>query len=384
MPALLLTLLLSVTVPATVLAHPPMQELVQRTLGLIYNMAFDEALQAAQHITDTVPTHPAGPFLRASTYWQRRLVVYESQQRASLLTQFLAATEQARARAAQLPPAQATEADFYLGAVYGMQARMYFVEQYYLRALLTARQGSVHLQACVARDPAWYDAYAGLGTYHYVLSRVPDFWRPLVQRLIGLPGDREQGLQALEQARTAGQLSAPEATSLLAKIYALPEEQQYDRAAHLLEHLVQRYPQNTDYRYRLALVCIQLRRWERARALLQALLTDVEQARPYTPREWIPFLQYRLAELALMQRQPHAAAVFLHTLRTQTLSPALRAWVELRLGNMHDLLGEGQAAQAWYQGVQGEAEAEAQAQQYRHMPFNGLTIALKPPEQVVI
>src|SRR5262249_13433551 len=164
---------------------------------------------------------------------------------------------------------QAAEAAFYLGAVYGMQARMLFVEQQYVKALLAAKQGVTYLQQCVARAPDWYDAYAGLGTYQYVLSRVPGVWRGIVQRLIGIAGDRDQGLQALEQAHKAGRLAVSEAGSLLAKIYVLPGEEQYDKAHVLLEDLVQRYPHNSDYRYRLALVCAQLGLWERARQIMQ-------------------------------------------------------------------------------------------------------------------
>ena len=50
---------------------------------------------------------------------------------------------------------------------------MHFVEQQYIRALLAAKQGSTYLQQCVAHAPDWYDAYAGLGTYQYVLSSRP-------------------------------------------------------------------------------------------------------------------------------------------------------------------------------------------------------------------
>jgi hypothetical protein len=58
--------------------------------------------------------------------------------------------------------------------------------------------------------------------------------------------------------------------------------------------------------------------------------------------------------------------------------------VELRLGNMHDLQGERQAAQAWYQGVQGDGQAEARAQAYMTMPFVPVQIDLKPLEEAVI
>ena len=281
---LLLAILLGLVPQHGVVTHTAMLEPAQRTLDLIYNMEFDEALRAAQRLIDLAPAHPAGYFYRAATYWQWRLITHDPPQRAMLLTQFQESTQRARDLAEHLPDAQAAEAAFYLGAVYGMQARMHFVEQQYIRALLAAKQGSTYLQQCVAHAPNWYDAYAGLGTYQYVLSRVPGVWRGIVQQLIGIAGDRDKGLQALEQARTAGRLSVPEAGSLLAKIYVLPGEEQYDKAYVLLESLVQRYPHNSDYRYRLALVCAQLGLWERARQVSQKLIADITQGKPYAPR----------------------------------------------------------------------------------------------------
>ena len=384
MLALLLTTLLGLVPQHRVVLHAAMLEQEQRTLDLIYNMEFDEALRAAQHLIDLAPAHPAGYFYRAATYWQRRLIAYDPHQRATLLSHFQESTQRARTIAENLPEAQAAEAAFYLGAVYGMQARMHFVEQQYIRALLAAKQGSAYLQQCVARAPDWYDAYAGLGTYQYVLSRVPGVWRSIVQQLIGIPGDRDKGLQALEQARTAGRLSVPEAGSLLAKIYVLPGEQQYDKAYGILIDLVQRYPHNSDYRYRLALVCAHLGRWECARQISQQLIDDIAQGKSYVPQQWRPLLQYRLAETYVFQRQPQVAAEILRVLRTQELSPALRAWAELRLGNVHDLQGERQAAQAWYQGVHGDEQAEARAHAYMARPFMPAQIDLKPLEQAVI
>jgi tetratricopeptide (TPR) repeat protein len=381
---LFLAVLLGFVPQNRVVTHTALLEPAQRIIDLIYNMEFDEALRAAQSLIDFAPAHPAGYFYRAATYWQWRLVAQEPRQRAMLLAQFQASTQRARELAEHLPAGQATEAAFYLGAVYGMQARMHFVEQQYIRALLAAKQGSTYLQQCVARAPDWYDAYAGLGTYQYVLSRVPGVWRSIVQRLIGIAGDRDKGLQALEQARKAGHLSVPEAGSLLAKIYMLPGEEQYDKAYVLLEDLVQRYPHNSDYRYRLALVCAQLGLWERARQVMQQLIADSAHGKPYAPREWLPLLHYRLAEIYVLQRQPQAAAALLRALRTQELSPELRAWVELRLGNVHDLQGERQAAQAWYQGVQGDEQAEARAHAYMATPFVPAPIDLKPLEQMVI
>jgi tetratricopeptide (TPR) repeat protein len=368
-----------------VVTHTALLEPAQHTLDLIYNMQFDEALHAAQGLIDLAPAHPAGYFCRAAVYWQWRLIALDPQQRARLLTQFQEATQRTRAVAERLPAAQATEAAFYLGAVYGMQARMHFVERQYIRALLAAKQGSHYLQQCVTRAPEWYDAYAGLGTYSYVLSQVPAFWRGIVQKLVGIAGDRDQGLHFLEQAHTHGRLSVPEAASLLAKIYTLPDERQYDKAYGLLEHLVQRYPNNVDYRYRLAIVCAYLGWWDRARQISRSLIVDITHDRPSHARQWLPLLHYRLAETYVLQRaQLQDAVGLLRALQTPDLSPPLRAWVELRLGNVHDLRGERQAAQAWYKGVQGDEVAEALAQLYMTTPFTPAQMELKPLEHAAI
>lgn len=381
MLALLLGMWLSMVPQSGVVTSTALLEPAQRTLDLIYNMQFDEALHAAQGLIDLAPAHPIGYFCRAAVYWQWRLLALEAQQRAVLLRQFHQATQRAREVAAQLPATQATEAAFYLGVVYGMQARMHVVERQYIRALLAAKQGSNYLQQCVARAPDWYDAYAGLGMYSYALSRAPGFLRGIVQQLIGIAGDREKGLQALEQARAHGHLSAPEATSLLAKIYALPDEKQYDKAYVLLEHLVQRYPNNIDYRYRLAIVCAYLGRWDRARQVHRSLVVDIARDKPYHTRQWLPLLHYRLAETYVLQgEQLQDAVELLKALQTQDLSPALRAWVELRLGNVHDWWGERQAAQAWYNGVKGDQVAEALAQAYTTIPLMSTQMDLKPLE----
>jgi hypothetical protein len=95
-------------------------------------------------------------------------------------------------------------------------------------------------------------------------------------------------------------------------------------------------------------------------------------------------LHYRLAETYVFQQEPQAAAVLLGVLRQQDLSPALRAWVELRLGNVHDLRGERQAAQAWYRGVQGDADAATLAKSYMAIPFTPAQLYVKPFEQAVI
>lgn len=380
---LLVALVLGVVAPSQAVTHADLLLPAQQTMELIYNMEFGAALQAAQGLIDQAPTHPAGYFYRAATYWQWRTLARDPQQQAALLQDFAAVSQRAIEVAERLPATQATEAAFYLGGMHGVRARMYFVQKEYGQALQAAKQGGSYLQQCVAQDPTWYDAYVGLGTYHYVLSRVPGLWRGIVQQLIGVRGDREQGLRELVLARTQGPLSGPEATSILAKIYTLPDEQRYEEAAVLLEELVQRYPKNFDYRYRLAYLATLLGRWQHGQQLIQGLITAIEQGHPYYPRQWLPTLRYRVAETSVLQGNHQTAATILTTLQQQDVDTALHTWVLLRLGNVHDLRGEHQAAQALYSQVRDDTLARQLARRYHAHPFKPGRAKLKKPEETI-
>lgn len=376
-----LTVWLSIASHSTATAATMMEQ-AQHTLELIYDMQFAEALQATQGLVEAAPQHPIGYFYRAATYWQWRLILYDETRRRAFLEHFLDASRRAVQAAEHLLATEETEASFYLGATYGMQARTYFVEHDYVKALRTAKQAAHYLQRCVQGDAPWDDAYAGLGTYHYVLARVPWVWRLLVQQIIGIKGDRAQGLRELERARTHGQLAMPEAASLLAKIYGLPDERRYQQAHDLLEPLVQRYPHNVDYRYRLALVCQSLGLWERALQLYQGLIADLHQDTHHYDRQWLPLLQYRTAETYILQGQHALAAELLEKLLLEQ-DAVLIPWVKLRLGNVYDLRHERQAARMWYNEVDGEPVAKELAAGYARTPFAAGVGTLKPPEYTI-
>jgi tetratricopeptide (TPR) repeat protein len=346
-------------------------------------MEFDAALMAAQSVIDLAPDSPTGYYYRVAAYWQWRLVARDPQQRTVLLTQLQDATRRTLEVAAQLPAERAAEAAFYLGAAYGTQARIYIVEKQYFKALGAAKKGGAALQRCVEIDPTWYDAYLGLGVYHYYLARVPGFVRGLTQWLIGLDGDRDKGVRELELARTQGTLAVPEAASILAKIYASSTEKQYDKARPLLASLTQQYPNNVDYRYRLLLVLANLGLWQQARQTSQDLLADITQGKLAYAHQWMPLLHYRTAEIDVLQGQADTALPLLQTLYSQTLDDTLRPWVFLRLGNIYDLRGDHHTACIYYRRVEGGDDSAALAAQYITAPFSLGPTALKPAEKII-
>lgn len=117
-----------------------------RTTELLYNMTFDTALASARSMVTMAPEHPAGYFYEAATYWQWRLIIRDAPQRATFLRRFSERIKTAIDVAKRWLPEHESEAAFYLGAAYGMQARMYVAEQRYLKALSSAKQGGAYLR----------------------------------------------------------------------------------------------------------------------------------------------------------------------------------------------------------------------------------------------
>jgi TolA-binding protein len=94
-------------------------------------------------------------------------------------------------------------------------------------------------------------------------------------------------------------------------------------------------------------------------------------------------LRYRLAETSVLQGNHQTAATILTALQQQDVDTALRAWVTLRLGNVHDLRGEHQAAQALYSQVQADTPARQLARRYLSHPFKPGRAKLKRPEETI-
>ena len=186
-------------------------------------------------------------------YWQWRLITHDPRQRAMLLTQFQESTQRARDLAEHLPEAQAAEAAFYLGASMACRRACILWNSSTSERCWQPSREHVFATVCSA-CPRLVRCLCWSG--HLPVCPLPRPWclARYCQQLIGIAGDRNKGLQALEQARTAGRLSVPEAGSLLAKIYVLPGEEQYDKAYVLLETWCSAI-RTIVTTYRLALVC---------------------------------------------------------------------------------------------------------------------------------
>lgn len=131
----------------------------------------------------------------------------------------------------------------YAGMGWALQARLYGLRS---EARNVARAGvrarSEFLRA-LQLDPEMADAKVGLGLYNYYVDTLSGFVRVL-RFFMGIPGgNKMEGIQQLETGMKDGVLMAVEARFYLAKNLRTYDEQ-YERAATILEPLVSRYPKN--------------------------------------------------------------------------------------------------------------------------------------------
>ena len=296
-----------------VVTHTAMLEPAQHTLDLIYNMEFDEALRAAQHLIDLAPAHPAG-YLRSCRHllavaFDRHLIHSRgpccSPNFRSLRSVPVTWPSTSRRRKLPRPP-------FILARCMGMQARMHFVEQQYIRALLAAKQGSTDLQQCVARAPNWYDAYAGLGTYQYVLSRVPGC---LARHCAATDWHRRGPRQ-----RVAGPGTGTYGRTLVCRQKLVPYWRKF-MCSQAKSSTTRRMSSSKAWCSAIRTIVTTAIGWPwsvpswgcgSAPARSARISWPISlRASHMLPQEWLPLLHYRLAETYVFQWQPQAVAALL-------------------------------------------------------------------------
>lgn len=135
------------------------------------------------------------------------------------------------------------DAWFFLGAAYGVRVQYRVLRTERLSAARDGKRIKDALEKALALDPNLYDAYFGIGLYHYYADLAPAALR-LVRWMLFLPGgDRVKGLQEMLQARDRGDLLRGETDYQIHLVY-LWYEKKTDEALKLLDELRERYPHN--------------------------------------------------------------------------------------------------------------------------------------------
>jgi tetratricopeptide (TPR) repeat protein len=361
-----------------------MDVLVKRYIDQIYNLEIDNCLTTSDSIIYLFPRHPLGYMFKSVAYWQW-LFLYKNKNR-ELLNKFYIWNKKTIKISKEYQKLDKVQGMFFLGGAYGYRGRAKISEGKNLSAFFDARRGKNLLLKVKKLDPTLYDVDYGLGIYDYYLDEIPAFIKLFTYLIIG-EGNKERGYRELQNAMRNGYLTRIEAKLALAKMYSLETEKKYEEAVKLLLELIDQYPKYFEFKYHLMLVYQKLEQWELSISLNRELITQIETQYVLNNEIWIPDLKYKLGEsLLFSQRYIEAKEIFEELIKLQ-LSPELKPWVILRMGNIADVEGKREKALGLYRiskDFKGELTPYRASNEYRKKPFQKLKKIILKPERLVI
>ena len=222
-------------------------------LRAVYDLILDARFeQAAAQLTATCPPAPEGACKAigaVSLQWQ---ILIDPQNRSldQPLKQAAAGAVAVNAAWTGREPMRA-EAWFYLAGAYAPLVQLRVLRGERLAAARDGKKIKDALERALQLDPALYDAYFGIGLYHYYADVAPMYAKVLRWLLLLPGGDRMKGLQEIITARERGELLRGEADFQLHQLYVWYEQRPHD-ALTLLKSLDARYPANPIFLERIA------------------------------------------------------------------------------------------------------------------------------------
>lgn len=272
--ALFLLLSFSGSAAARTAASPAdlarIQTLTLEGLEYSYRMDFAAANKKFDEALAIEPLHPR-PFAGKTTllFWQCLLHNTEEDSR-----QFLTVADRAIDAGIQYIDTYGEEADALtaLGILYGQRAFVHGREKSYLKAAWDGKKSYDYFYDAVKRDPRAYDAYMGLGVYHYVTTFLPKALQ-WITSILGIAGDCDRGIREIRMTAEKGLYHKVEAQYYLAQF--LPwSSGDFASGEQIVNGLLVQYPSNTILRLTRAVWEIQRNDAASAREDLTLILRE--------------------------------------------------------------------------------------------------------------
>ena len=224
-----------------------------------------------------------------------------------------------------------------LGVSYGLRGNYHFlVRKAYTDALRDATSARKAHARVTDIDPNFTDARLTQGVYDYVLGSLSPAWR-MLGFFAGFRGDRERGIETLQQVAKLGKLNRVDAEVLLCAVYR--RERRAKDAVPLLSDLIERFPQNFLLRLELVQMYGDLGEKDKALAVIREVDRLKREKTPGYERLADEKLRYTRGNLLFWYNDLDLA---LDDLKAVTANPSavdlntgLYAW--LRTGQIYDM-----------------------------------------------
>ena len=220
------------------------------------------------------------------------------------------------------------DALYCLGGAYGNTGRAYILNGQWWKGFWKGKKGFKLLKKVVKKDPDYFDAYLGLGIYHYFTATLPKIAKVISILLGGPMGDKEKGIREFELVRDNSTLLAIEARKILLRVSRWEEDRDsfYNGSKWLAEH----YPENPHFQIPYIYGLTQNSSYENAqrqRSKVDSIIHNNPSQLPFSVRvkyyRYSGFLSYNLGEYS-RSVESYLSAIDL----SRTKWPPERIWAE--------------------------------------------------------
>jgi tetratricopeptide (TPR) repeat protein len=238
-------------------------------IDLVFNDRYREALRLFEELQQKYPTQPAPHFFKAATFqgWMSHSRLNRFQEEFEKNTQLTIQKGHELLKQKNSP-----WIFFYVGAAYGFQAFNEFSKNKWVEAYYEAKKGVKNFEQALERDPRLFDAYLGLGSWHYWRTAKSMFLRLLT---FWIPDQRELGLRQIEFAFQHGSYTPDEAGYNLIAAYF--DYGRYEKAMQILNRILEkkRTAGISDLYYKGRLL-IKFERWPEVETVFRKILERLE------------------------------------------------------------------------------------------------------------
>lgn len=261
-------LLLVIFNSSLIYSQSKITDLGSQGMELVYDMKFNEANDIFDKIIMLEPKNGYGYFLKSVCYFWMYL---KNPQDEAVGEKYKGISFKSIDVAEEMLNKNEDDVDamFYLGGAYGNLGRYYSMDKSWWKAYWDGKKGKNYLKDVVEKDPKYYDAYLGLGIYHYYADVLPKFVK-FFSFILGIEGDKEQGFKELQLAISKSKNTRTEAMFFLGAIYT-DIEKDFEKALPIFKELFGKYPNNSIFGLALEKCYWKLGKYELAKKQFQLI-----------------------------------------------------------------------------------------------------------------
>lgn len=168
-----------------------------------------------------------------------------------------------------------------LSGLYGYRSLVAASEKNYQTALQSGITGFRYTRQLLALDNDDPKALIGKGIFYYMAGTVPKELR-WATNMMGIKGDKEEGLKILEKAATSDSYVSNDAKMILSYLYK--NENRYAKALNHIEDLCEKYPNNIIFQFNYAEILEKTNRQQEAKEAYKTVV-QLSNSHLYTLKE---------------------------------------------------------------------------------------------------